>query len=97
MQLKQKMKLNFLNDSENAFYYTRDGFEILIRAEEKLANFFQDVNSGKLENVLKNVRELDTLGRVGWFREIPDVVKLLREDIKVLYKECRIKNIQNQI
>ena len=89
--------LNFLNDAENAFYYTRNGFENLIRAEEILTNLFQDVNSEKLENVLKNVTEFDTLGRAGWFREIPDVVKILCEDIKVLYKEYRIKNIQNEI
>ena len=82
---------------ENAFEITVEDKEIFKRVEKVLANLFQDVDSEKLENILENVRQIKVLFRAGDAKEVPGVVEILREDIKELYKEYRIKNIQNDI
>ena len=46
---------------------------------------------------MKIVRDIKVLYRAGDAKEVPDVVKILREDIKELYKEYGIKNIQNEV
>ena len=76
--------LNFLNKLEVTFYPTWEDQENLIRVKEIITNFFQDDNSEKLESILQNVREIEILSRAGDWHEIPDVVKILRKNIKVL-------------
>ena len=76
--------LNFLNNFEVAFCPTWEYHENLIRVKEILTNLFQDDNSEKLESILQNVREIETLSGAGDWREIRDVVKFLRKDSKTL-------------
>ena len=83
--------LKFLNKIDGAFYLTIEDDENLIRLKEVLTSLFQNVNSKKLENVLENVRQIDILIRAGDSNEVPDVVKILCEDVKDFYKEYRIK------
>ena len=76
--------LNFSNKLEVAFCPNREDHENLIRVKEILTNVFQDGNSENLESILQNVREIEILsGTVDWC-EIPDVIKILRKDIKIL-------------
>ena len=82
---------------ENAFEITIEDKEIFKRVEKVVANLFQDVNSEKLEYILKIVKQNKNLVRAGDAKEVPGVVKILREGNKELYKEYRIKNIQNEI
>ena len=82
---------------ENAFEITTEDKEIFKRVEKVVANLFQDVISEKLEYILKIVWQIKVLVRAGDAKEVPGVVKILREDNKELYKEYRIKNIQNEI
>ena len=63
---------------------------------EVLTNLFKDINSEMLESVLETVRQIEVLFGAGDLIEVPDVVKFLREDNKELYKEYRIKNVQNE-
>ena len=88
--------LNFLSKIDGDFYFTNEDDENLIRVKEVITNLFQDVNFKKIDNVLENIRHLDVLLRAGDSNEVPNVVKVLCEDIKELYKEYRIKNIQNK-
>ena len=88
---------NFLNKMENAIYMTMEDMENYKRVKTVITNLFQDVNSEKLEKFLKNVRMIKTLIIAGDAKEVPDVVKILREDIKELLKEFRIKDIQNEV
>ena len=84
---------NFLNKMENAFLLTIEDEENFERVKTVLTNLFQDVNSEKLENFLGNVRMIDVLIRGGDAKEVPDLVKVLRKDIKELGKQYRIKVI----
>ena len=79
--------LNFLNKLEVAFCPNREDHENLIRVKEILKNVFQDGNSEKIESILQNVREIEILSGVGDWCEITDVIKLLRNDIKILQIE----------
>ena len=88
---------NFLNKLEGAVYLTIESDEILIRVKEVLTNLFQDVNSEKLESPFEKVRQIVILFRAGDLNEVPDVVKNLSEDVKALYKEYKLKNIQKEI
>ena len=72
---------------ENAFYLTIEDVENFKRVKTVLTDLFQDVNSKKLENILENVRMIKILIRAGDSEEVPDVVKVLRKDIKELDKE----------
>ena len=56
----------------------------LIGVKEILTNLFQDDNSEKIESILRKIREIDILYCAGDWREIPDAVKILRKDIKIL-------------
>ena len=56
----------------------------LIRLGEVLTRLFQDGNSEKLESVMHNVREIEILFGASDWCETPDIVKILREDIKIL-------------
>ena len=76
--------LNFLNKLEVAFCPNREDLENLIRVKKILTNVFQDGNSEKLECILQNLREIEVLSGVGDWCEIPDVIKILRKDIKNL-------------
>ena len=76
--------LNFLNKLEVAFCPNREDLENLIRVIEILTNVFQHGNSENLECILQNVREIEILSGVGDWCEIPDVIKILRKDIKIL-------------
>ena len=89
--------LKLLNNSENTFYLTSEGHENLIGVKKTLTNIFQDVNFKKIESVLKNVRNLEKLSGAGDWHEKSDVFKILCEDVKGLYKEYKIKKIQNEI
>ena len=89
--------LDFLNKMEVAFYLSIKDHENLVRVEEVIINLFQYVNSEKLKSVLETVREIEILSGAGNWHEIRDVNKILREDVKRLYKEYRIKNIQIEI
>ena len=53
----------------------------------------------KLESVLEKVRVLEIESGAGdWYRqESSDVIEILCKDIKGLYKEYKIKNIQSEI
>ena len=76
--------MHFLHNLEVAFCPNGEDHEILIRVKEILTNVFQGGNSEKLESILQNVREIEILSEVGDWREIPDVNKNLRKDIKNL-------------
>ena len=76
--------LKFLNKLEIAFCPSREDHENLIRVKERLTNLFQGGNSEKLESILKNVEEIEILSGAGDWRGIPDVIKILRRDIKIL-------------
>ena len=76
--------LNFLNKLELAFCPSREDHENLIRVKEILTNLSQDNNSEKLESMLQNVREIELLPGAGDWREITDVIKILRKDIEIL-------------
>ena len=89
--------LNFLNKLEVAFYLTSEDHENLIQVKEVSTNLFQNVNSEKLESVLDNVKIIDISSRAGDWREFLDIVKILCEDVRGLYKEYKIKNIKNEI
>ena len=69
---------NFLNKLEVDVYTTMEG------NEELLTNLFQHDNSEKLESILQNVKEIEILYLAGDWKEISDVVKILRKDIKIL-------------
>ena len=89
--------LNFLINLEVGFSLTSEDHEILIQVKEALTNLFQNVNSEKLESVLENVKFIDISSRAGDWREFLDVVKILCEDVRGLYKEYKIINIKNEI
>ena len=72
---------------EVAFYLTSEVHENLIGVKEILTNLFQDVNSEKLKSVLENVGDVDMPYRAGDWREFTDVVKILCDDVRGLYKE----------
>ena len=76
--------LNFLKKLEVAFCPTREDHENLIPVTGILTNLFQDDKSEKLESISQNVREIEILSGAGDWREIPDVIKVLRKDIKML-------------
>ena len=79
-----KRCFEILNKLEVAFCPNRENHENLIRVKEKLPNVFQDGNSENLESIFQSVRELEILSGVGDCCEIPDVIKNLRKDIKIL-------------
>ena len=54
----------------------------MIAVKEILTIVFQDGNSEKLESILQNVREVETLSGVGDWCEILDIIKIPRKDIK---------------
>ena len=65
----------------------------MIRVKKILPNVFKDGDSEKLESILQNVREIEILSGVGDWREIPDVIKILRKDIKNL--QIQIEYFEN--
>ena len=89
--------LDFLKNLKNAFCLPIKDREKLIQVKVVLTNLFQDFNSKKLESTLENVTQIDILFGAGDSYEVSDVVKILSKDIKELYKEYKMKNIQNEI
>ena len=75
--------MNFLNKLDFALCLNGEDHESLIRVKELLTNVIQDGNSGKLEGILQNVREIEILSGVRDWCEIPDVIENLRKDIKI--------------
>ena len=79
--------LKFLNKLKVDVFTTMEGNEGLIRVKEILSILFQDDNSEKLQRILENVREVEVLYLAGDWREISDVVRILRKDNKFLQIE----------
>ena len=76
--------MNFLNKLQVAFCPNGEENENLIRFKKILPNVFQDGNYEKLESIMQKVGEIEILPGTGDRCEKPDVIKILRKDIKIL-------------
>ena len=73
-----------LSKLEVAFCPSLKDHENLIRDKEILTNVLRNGNSEKLETILQNVSDIEILSGAGDLCEIPEVIEILRQDIKFL-------------